>query len=132
MPVWKPNIDRRKEPRFRVGWSATLTCYLADHEESVEARVTEVSMNGARLQLNSLDIGPHHIVVGGESIRFTLKVSLPEAAFSAPVSIVWYSSGREKNSFDVGVMFAQSSKERRAAIEKLMADVTLESGHFQC
>ena len=117
MPV--PNTNRRKEPRFRVGWTATLTCYSADHEENVEARVTEISMNGARLQLKSLQVGPHHIVIGSESIRFTLKLSRPETAFSAPVSIVWYSSGREKDSFDIGVMFLQSSDKRRAAVEKL-------------
>lgn len=132
MAVWKSNINRRKEPRFRVGWSATLTCYSADREESVEVKVAEVSVNGARLQLRSLKIGPDHIVVGSESIRFTLKVNLPETAFSAPVSIIWYSSGREKDSFDVGVMFLQKSDERRAAIGELMSNAALESDRLQC
>ncbi|MDR3556198.1 MAG: PilZ domain-containing protein [Syntrophobacteraceae bacterium] len=131
MSAWEPNVNRRKEPRFRVAWTATLTCHSAGPEEIVETRVTEISMNGARLQLKSLKIGPHHIVVGGESIRFTLKASLPQATFCAPVSIVWYSSGREKDCFEVGVMFLQSSRERRAAIEKLLADVALESLHLQ-
>ncbi len=116
------NVNRRKEPSFRVAWPATLTCHLADMVKSIETRVSEVSMNGARLQLKSLEVGPHHIVVESDSIRFTLKVNLPTAAFCAPVNIVWYSSGREKDSFDVGVMFLQSSDTRRAAIEKLLAE----------
>jgi hypothetical protein len=131
MSPWKPNVNRRKEPRFRVGWTATLTCHSAGHEEIVETRVTEISMNGARLQLKSLKIGPHHIVTGSESIRFTLKASLPQLTFCAPVSIVWYSSGREKDSFDVGVMFLQSSRERRAVMEQLLAEVAVESAYLQ-
>ncbi|MDA8306820.1 MAG: PilZ domain-containing protein [Deltaproteobacteria bacterium] len=131
MATCKPHINRRKEPRFRVSWSARLTCYSADSEESVEARVSEISIHGARLQLKSLKIGTHHIAVGSESVRFTLKVSLPEAAFSAPASIVWYSSGREKDTFDVGVMFLQSSDQRKAAIEKLLSHVALESADLQ-
>ena len=126
MAVRHQNVNRRKEPRFRVAWPAKLTCHLADLVESVETRVSEVSMNGARLQLKSLEVGAHHIVVESESIRFTLKVDLPTAAFCAPVNIVWYSSGREKDSFDVGVMFLQSSDSQKAAIEKLLADDALE------
>ncbi|MGC8492887.1 MAG: PilZ domain-containing protein [Syntrophobacteraceae bacterium] len=130
MPVGK--LERRREPRYRVGWSATLTCYSSDEEESVEAKVVEVSRNGARLQVHSLQAGPHHIVVQSESIRFTLKVDLPEAAFSAPVSIVWYSSGREKDTFEVGVMFLNTSEEHREDMGKLLTDVGIESRHVRC
>lgn len=134
MPVWNPNVNvnRRKAPRFKVDWTATLTCYADGHEENVEVRVSDVSISGARLQLKSLQIGPLHLVVSNESTRFTLKVSLPEGAFWSPVSIVWYSSGREKELFDVGVMFLSGSEERKAAIEELMANVALEPDQFQC
>lgn len=126
MVAWTPKVNRRTEVRYKVAWPATLNGHLADQVESVEARVTEISKNGARLQLGSLSIGAHHIVVESESIRFTLRVNPPEAAFCAPVSIVWYSSSRDKNSFDVGVMFLQNSDERRAAMEKLLTEVDLE------
>ena len=126
------NVNRRKEPRFRVAWPATLTCHLAGQVASVETRVTEVSSNGARLQMESLEVGSNHIVVASESIRFTLKVNRPTAAFCAPVSIAWYSSGREKDSFDVGVMFLQNPAERTAAIEKLLADDALDPAHGKC
>ncbi len=131
MSVWKPNINRRKEPRFRVGWTATLTCYSADTEESIEAKVTEISINGARLQLKTLKIGRHHLVVGGDAIRLTLRVTLQQIAFCAPVAVVWYSAGREKESFDLGVKFLFTADEGRAAIEKLLADVALESANRQ-
>ncbi|MGC9196629.1 MAG: PilZ domain-containing protein [Syntrophobacteraceae bacterium] len=123
-----PIVNRRKEPRFRVGWSATLTCRLADREESVEVKVTEVSLNGARLLLKSLKIGPHHIVAEGESLRLTLKVNLTQGAFVASVRVIWYSTSREKGSFDVGVIFMQSSKEHREVLENLISTVALAPG----
>ncbi|MDR3570290.1 MAG: PilZ domain-containing protein [Syntrophobacteraceae bacterium] len=132
MDGWNPKINRRKEPRFRVVWPATLTCHAGDREQSVEAKVCEISINGARLQLRSLTIGPHHIVIESESLRLTLKVSLAAAAFCAPVEIAWYGAGREKNSFEVGVMFLQSGDESRAAIKKLLPEVALESTRPQC
>jgi hypothetical protein len=132
MAVLNPIVNRRKEPRFRVGWSATLTCNLADLEESVGAKVTEVSLNGARLLLRSLKIGPHHIVADGESLRLTLKVNLTQGAFVAPVRVIWYSTSREKGSFDVGVTFMQSSKEHRAAMESLISTVALAPTQPQC
>ena len=50
-------------------------------------------------------------------------MSLPEAAVWAPVRIVWYTTDQEKDLFNVGVMFVQTSEERRASIERLLADV---------
>lgn len=127
MAGWKLGVNRRQRPRFKVGWAGTLTCLFPDHEENVEVRVTEVSTTGARLELKSLKVGPHHIVVGSESSRFTLKVGLPEAALWTPVRIVWYSTDQEKDLFNVGVMFLQTTEERRAVIEKLVADIALET-----
>ena len=65
----------------------------------------------------------YHIVIGSESSRFTLKVSLPEAALSTPVRIVWYSTDQERDTFNLGVMFLQTSEELQRAIERLLADV---------
>jgi hypothetical protein len=132
MAGWKSGKDRRRAERFKVGWLGTLTCLFPNHEENVEVRVTEVSSTGARLELNTLKIGQYNIVIGSESSRFTLKVSLPETALWTPVRIVWYSTDQEKDLFNVGVMFVQTSEERRASIERLLADIasgtsTLES-----
>jgi len=115
--------ERRRKERFKVGWAATLTCFLPNREENVAVRVTEVSATGARLELEKLEVGPYHIVIGSESIRFTLKVSLPEAALSAPVKIVWYSTDQERNTFNLGVFFLQTSEELRTTIERLLADL---------
>ncbi|HYA40523.1 MAG TPA: PilZ domain-containing protein [Syntrophobacteraceae bacterium] len=123
MAGWRLGKERRQSERFKVGWVGTLTCLFQNHEENVEVRVAEVSSTGARLELETLRIGQHHIVIGSESSRFTLKVNLPEAALLTPVRIVWYSTDQEKDLFNVGVVFVQTSEDRRASIEKLLADV---------
>ncbi len=123
MADWKPGTDKRQAERFKVGWAGTLTCLFPNHEENVDIRVTEVSTTGARLELKTLKIGSYHIVIGSESSRFTLKVSLPEAALWAPVRIVWYSTDQEKDSFNLGVMFLHASEELRATLKRLLADV---------
>jgi len=123
MAGWRLGGERRQSERFKVAWVGTLTCLFQNHEENVEVKVTEVSPAGARLELKALNIGQYHIVIGSESSRFTLKVSLPEAALWTPVKIVWYSTDQEKDLFSVGVMFVQTSEERRASIEKLLAEV---------
>jgi hypothetical protein len=123
MADWKLGTDKRQAERFKVAWAGTLTCMFPNHEENVEVNVTEVSTTGARLELKTLKFGPHHIVIGSESSRFTLKVSLPEAALLTPVRIVWYTTDQEKVSFNLGVMFLHASEEHRAAIKRLLADV---------
>ncbi|MGA3116981.1 MAG: PilZ domain-containing protein [Syntrophobacteraceae bacterium] len=119
----KLDTDKRKAQRFRVAWTGTLTCLFPNLEEDVEVRVTEVSIAGARLELKTLKVGPHHIVIGSESSRFTLKVSLPEGAIWTPVRIVWYSTDQEKDSFNLGVMFLHASEELLTTIKRLLADV---------
>ena len=115
--------NRRQTERFKVAWTGTLTCLFPNHEENVEVKVTEVSTTGARLELKTLTFGPYHIVAVSESSRFTLKVSLPEAAIWTPVRIVWYSTDQEKDLFNLGVMFLHVSDKLRAAIKRLLADV---------
>ena len=129
MDSWNPKVNRRKAVRFTVSWPAILTCHSEGPERSAEVKVSEISINGARLELQSLKIGPHHLALESESVRLTLKVGLNEVAFCAPVKVAWYSSGREKTSFDVGVMFLQSAEERRAVLEKVLPGAALESGH---
>ena len=115
--------ERRRSQRFKVGWAGTLTCFFPNHEENIGVRVAEVSATGARLELKALTVGPYHIITGSESGRFTLKVSLPDVALSAPVKIVWYSTAREGDTFNLGVFFLQTSEERKTTIEGLLADV---------
>ena len=123
-PVGRGKEDAQSDSRSR--WTGTLTCFFPNHEENVDVRVTEVSTTGARLELETLKVGSYHIVIGSESSRFTLKVSLPEAALWTPVRIVWYSTDQEKDLFNLGVMFLQTSEERQATIERILADVRLE------
>ncbi|MGA2027822.1 MAG: hypothetical protein ABSH17_12255 [Syntrophobacteraceae bacterium] len=85
MADWKLDTDRRQTKRFKVVWNGTLTCLFPNHEENVEVKVTAASTTGARLELKTLTFGSYHIVIGSESSRFTLKVSLPEAAIWTPV-----------------------------------------------
>ncbi len=116
-------LERRRAERFKVGWPGKLTCYFPDREENTEVKVIDASSRGARLELKSLKVGMCNIVIGSESTRFTLKVSLPEAALSIPLKIIWYSTDQERDAFNLGVMFLDTSEEVQRAIEQLLADV---------
>jgi hypothetical protein len=121
--------ERRRSQRFKVAWAGTLTCFFPNHEENVGVRVAEVSATGARLELDTLKVGPYHIVIGSESSRFTLNVSLPDVVLSAPVKIIWYSAGQAGDTYNLGVFFLQTSVERRTSIDRLLANVA--SGSIQ-
>ena len=114
--------NKRQTERFKVAWTGTLTCLFPNHEENVEVKVTEVSTTGPA-RIKNADIRPLSYSGVSESSRFTLKVSLPEAAIWTPVRIVWYSTDQEKDLFNLGVMFLHASEEHRAAIKRLLEDV---------
>lgn len=122
MAGWK--LDRRRAERFKVGWVGKLTCYFPDNEEDVDVRVAEISTSGARLELDTLEVGRYHIVIGSESARFTLKVAMPAAALSIPIKIIWYSTDPERDSFNLGVMFLKASEDVRRTIEGLLAGLS--------
>jgi hypothetical protein len=121
-------LERRRAERFKVRWTGKLTCYFPDCEENAEVRVLDISSLGARLELKTLKIGTHNIVIGSESTRFTLKVSLPEAALSIPLKIIWYSTDQERDAFNLGVMFLKTSEEVQRTIEELLAEVAPGTG----
>lgn len=121
MAVWK--IERRRSERFRVAWTGKLTCYFPGRMEDIDIRVVEVSAGGARLELETLEVGQNHLVIGSDSCRFTLKVSLPEYALSVPIRIIWYSTAQERHAFNLGVLFLETSSEVQATIEKILRDV---------
>jgi c-di-GMP-binding flagellar brake protein YcgR len=121
MAVWK--IERRRAERYKVGWTGKLTCYFPDHEENIEVSVVEVSSGGARLEVETLQVGQYHLVIGSESSRFTLKVNLPEYAISVPVRIIWYSTAREKDAFNLGVIFLKTSAKVQETIDRIIKDV---------
>jgi hypothetical protein len=121
MAVWK--IERRRSERFNVSWTGTLTCYFPGHMEDIEIKVVEISTGGARLEVKSLEVGQNHLVLGSETSRFTLKVSLPEYAVSVPIRIIWYSTAQEKHVFNLGVLFLETSTEVRGTIGRIVQDV---------
>jgi len=110
--------DRRAKPRYRVDWPGTLDCRFPSHEETVKVRVSEISLTGARIEVESLNIGSCHIVVGSDQSRFILQMRMPEDEVSTEVRVVWYSLDEEKRHFNVGVLFPQAEENRSAAIER--------------
>ncbi|MHC1725522.1 MAG: PilZ domain-containing protein [Syntrophobacteraceae bacterium] len=122
MAVWNRDSERRQRERFQVQWQGTLTCLFPNHEEKVDVKISEISATGARLELETLKLGPYHIVVGSEQSRFTLNVSLPEGVISTSVRIVWYSMDEEKLRFNVGVLFPETSETNQAEIERILRE----------
>jgi hypothetical protein len=121
-------LERRRAERFKVGWTGKLTCYFPDHEENIDIRVVEVSSEGARLEVETLRVGQYHLVIGSESSRFTLKVSLPEYALSVPIRIIWYSTDQERDTFNLGVLFLKTSVEVQTTIDAILKDVAPGAG----
>ena len=105
MAIQTEVTERRQTERHPVEWPGILTCLFPSHEEDVAVRISEISITGARLELDSLRIGPYHIVVSSESSEFTLHVKEPGIHMSAPVQIIWYSMDEVKQGFSVGVLF---------------------------
>ncbi|MCE5333212.1 MAG: PilZ domain-containing protein [Desulfobacteraceae bacterium] len=111
---------KRANERFKVDWPGTLTCRFPNHEEDLKVRISEISLSGARLELETLKIGPYHVVVGSDQSGFTLKMHLPEVTVSTVIRIVWYSLDEGKRHFNVGVLFPQEEEGRSAAIERVV------------
>jgi hypothetical protein len=123
MAAWK--LDRRRSERFKVAWAGRLTCYFPGLVEDIEVKVMEISAGGARLEVETLEIGINHLVVGSESTRFTLKLSLPEYALSVPIRMIWYSAAQDKHAFNLGVLFLDTSAEVKETFDKILKDVAL-------
>ncbi len=114
-------LERRQSKRYDVDWLGTLTCVFPNREENIDVKVSEISLTGARLQIEKLRVGPYHLVVGSESSQYTLNIRLPEGmVISTPARIVWYSMDEENRHFNVGVLFLQSADGSRAMIEEVL------------
>lgn len=122
MAVWNKGVEKRQSERFQVQWQGTLTCLFPNHEEKIAVRISEISATGARLELETLKLGPYHIVVGSEQSHFTLNMSLPEGVISTPVRIVWYSMDEEKLRFNLGVLFPENSEIGQTEIERILKE----------
>lgn len=113
-------MERRRYRRYKVEWNGSLRCVFPDSEEDLQIRVTEVSSTGARLALDRLQIGPHHLVVGNAHPNFELSVLLPEGLFMAPIGIRWYNWDENERCFSLGVEFSRVEEESRSILKHAM------------
>ncbi len=97
--------ERRQTRRYEVNWQGTLTCLFPNYQADVTVRVSEISLTGARISIEKLQVGPHHLVLESDTGRFTLTVDLAERDVKIPISIIWYSMTKDELYFNLGVLF---------------------------
>lgn len=115
--MW-PFVNRRRHKRYPVSWDAVIHCDFPDREATVRARVAEASLHGARLMLERLQYGPHHLVANDYGDAFELTIHLPEAPVTSKIDILWYNWNDEEQLFTVGVEFTEMTNENRVTLQQ--------------
>lgn len=113
-------IERRRAKRLQVEWSALLNCVFPGCEEDLKARVLETSLTGARLALDRLQVGSHHLVIGNFDPKFRLTISLQEGSFVSPVEIRWYNWSDEDRCFSVGIEYISPEEENLRLLKRMV------------
>jgi hypothetical protein len=106
MTIKTMSFERRKRECSNVKWIGTLECQFLNHQEEVQVKISEISETGARLEMESLRVGPFNIVVQSSLINFILNINLPTGTVSMPIRIIWWTSQEErKPHLNLGVLF---------------------------
>jgi hypothetical protein len=99
-------LERRKSRRFNVEWLGTLECLFPNFQERIHIKISEVSETGARIQAESLKVGPYNIIAQSDLADYILNINLTAGVYSTPVKIAWWCSHDEQlQHFDLGVLF---------------------------
>jgi hypothetical protein len=114
--MW-PFSERRRNKRRVVDWEASLRCRLMSVNETVRVRVTEVSMSGARLELESMRVGPYHLVVGDTPVECELSISVPHGLVKSDIEFRWYNQVDADGVFLAGAEFVNMGPESKEVLK---------------
>jgi hypothetical protein len=112
MTIKTMSLERRKRERSKLEWIGTLECQFLNHQEEVQIKISEITETGARLEMESLRVGPFNIVVQSSLINFILNINLPTGTVSTPIRIIgWTSQNGRKPHLNLGVLFLKKVAE---------------------
>jgi hypothetical protein len=124
-------LERRSLPRHTMGVEVEFYVWDAAHKKprtgKVSGRLTEISLEGACLQTNSILIDGHHILRDNDLEGQTpLVVDLPPSTEGVPRSlkaqVIWYNRNDSNRpfQFDVGLKFNDISEPERQHLRDLI------------
>jgi len=124
--MW-PFTERRFRKRYVVNWGATIACCFRDIEEELQAEVVEVSMQGARILLPRMQVGPHHLLVDNQADQLELNIHLPEGAVRSGMVIKWYNLLDGDRLFTVGVEFFNMPDDSKTLLKEKFKSLNKEN-----
>ena len=117
--MW-PFGERRQNKRRKVAWEASLFCRFMNLNQTVPVTVAEVSLSGARLHLDSMQVGPYHLVVGETPVECELAIDVPQGLVKSNVEFRWYNQAQAEGLFVVGAEFVNMEPECRKILKLAM------------
>ncbi|ABK19056.1 PilZ domain-containing protein [Syntrophobacter fumaroxidans] len=108
--MW-PFRDRRKHKRYPVKLDAFLRCKSPESDDSVPVKILDLSLGGARIALERLQIGTQHLFIREDAVDYELTLPAGDAPLTLPVLFTWYNLDPECRVFWVGVSFSEIAGE---------------------
>lgn len=118
--MWPFGKDRRRNKRYPVQWKGCLNCTFtpSGFQGTLAVDIVDISLRGARLNVERLQVGPYHLVVCDEAPQLILEISLPEAIIHTSARICWSRLLDEERTFALGVEFGYISTENGEILKK--------------
>ncbi|MFP3870324.1 MAG: PilZ domain-containing protein [Syntrophobacteria bacterium] len=128
-------IERRRHSRYQAGVEMVFRIWDAAKQEPrtpiVQGRLTDISLEGARLQTNKTLIEGHHILLNNDPEGKTpLVLGLPSSPegeqWNLKAQVLWYNKVEtaRRYQFDVGLRFVDLSQTEREKLEGLLKSLT--------
>lgn len=117
--MW-PFVERRYNGRFNVDWSASLNCLFPNFRETLQVKVIEFSIGGARLLLERLQTGPFHLVINDDLGQLQLRLGVLEEGINLPIHIQWYNYKEDQGAFVAGVEFLNINEEDQILLTQVL------------
>jgi hypothetical protein len=96
------------------------------YQETLAVDIVDISLGGARLNLERMQVGPYHLIVCDEAPQLILEIPLPEAIIRASARICWSRPLEEKRSFALGIEFGHISNEDGEVLKKEINNLSIQ------
>jgi hypothetical protein len=97
--------ERRYQKRRSVEWEGQLRCFFDDYEKTIPVEVNSISLGGASISLDGMQVGPYHLVIGDGTGRFELSIPKTEGMITGSIEFRWFNFDDRKGRFVAGIEF---------------------------